>query len=215
MVIRIKSRESILIVAAGIGACLLTVRVLLPAASMASMDTLSVRKARELIQNIAGAHLNKDSVQIKDIAPGVGGGEVVVEARIDTAFRVTKEHGDWRITDVRLGDRQWESFDLIEEAVRREKVRRTSIMLKEIAGGLSAYQRERGQFIDTDEMAELLDYLSPRYIPTPHRFDLWGKEFEYRGKATRYRLVSAGPDGKSGTKDDLIVENGVIRGQTE
>src|SRR5262249_27743742 len=123
MVIRIKSRESILIVMAGIGACLLTARVFLPAAPLpAPLDALSVKKARELIQNIAGAHLNKDSVQIKDIAPGVGGGEMVVEARIETAFRVSKDNGDWRITDVRLGDRQWESFDLIEEAVRREKV---------------------------------------------------------------------------------------------
>src|SRR5262245_35192061 len=134
MVIRIKSRESILMVVAGIGACLLTVKVLMPAAPL---DTLSVKRARELIQNIAGAHLNKDSVQIKDIAPGVGRSEMVVEARIETAFRFSKDNGDWRITDVRLGDRQWESFDLIEEAVRREKVRRTTIMLKEIADGLS------------------------------------------------------------------------------
>ena len=186
----------------------MTAKVLLPAAPI---DTLSVRRARELIQNIGGAHWTKDSVQIKDISPGLGGGEAVVEARIETAFRVSKEHGDWRITEVRLGDRQWESFDLIEEALRREKVRRTAVMLQELAGGLSAYQRDRGRFVDTDEMAQLLDYLSPRYLPTPSRFDLWGRELEYRGKPTRYRLLSAGPDGKPGTKDDLVVENGIMQ----
>lgn len=201
---QIKPRKFFLIVAIVVGACLLLRSLLLHAAPA---DTLSVKKARELIQNLAGANFNKDQVQIKDINPGISGGDVIVEARIETAFRITKENGDWRISDVRLGDRQWESFDLIEEALRREKVRRTTSMLKELSDGLNAYQRERGQFVETDEFEKLLDFLSPRYIATPYKFDLWGKEFKYRGKATSYRLTSAGPDRKSGTKDDLIIEN--------
>jgi hypothetical protein len=178
-------------------------------------DTLSVSKARELLQHIGGANFDKDQVQIKDLSPSLTGGDVIVEARIETAFRMTRENGDWRVSEVRLGDRQWESFELIEEAVRREKVRRTAIMLKELADGLSAYQRDRGKFVETEEMGELLDFLSPRYVPTPHRFDLWGKELRYRGKAANYRLVSAGPDRKSGTKDDLVIENGLLRPDTE
>jgi hypothetical protein len=104
---------------------------------------------------------------------------------------------------------------LIEEAVRREKVRRTTIMLKELADGLSAYQRERGKFVETEKIEELLDFLAPRYVPTPYRFDLWGKELKYRGKATNYRLVSSGPDRKPGTKDDLIIDNGLLRPEIE
>ena len=107
--------------------CLLVASVWLVAAPP---ETLSVRKARELIQKLAGANLNKDQVEIKDISPGLNGGDVIVEARIETAFRMTRENGDWQISEVRLGDRQWESFELIEEAVRREKVRRTTSMLK-------------------------------------------------------------------------------------
>jgi hypothetical protein len=181
----------------------------------APADSISVKKARELIQNIAGAHLSKDQVQIKDVTSGAVGGDVIVEARIETAFRLTRENGDWRIAEVRLGDRQWESFELIEEGIRREKVRRTTAMLKALADGLIAYQRDRGRFAETDKIAELLDYLSPRYIATPYRFDLWGKQFEYRGTATSYRLISAGPDRKSDTNDDLVVENGVIRSTTD
>ena len=45
----------------------------------------------------------------------------------------------------------------------------------------------------------------------PSRFDLWGRQFEYRGSAAGYRLTSAGADGKPGTNDDLVVENGVVR----
>jgi predicted transcriptional regulator len=173
-------------------------------------DNLSVSKARELLQHIGGANLDKDQVRIKDITPSLTGGDVIVEAQIETAFRITRDNGDWRVSEIRLGDRQWESFDLVEEAVKREKVRRTTIMLKEFADGLTAYQRDRGKFVETEEIAELLDYLSPRYLPTPYRFDLWGKELKYRGKATSYRLVSAGPDRKAGTKDDLVIENGLL-----
>ncbi len=178
-------------------------------------DSIGTRQARELIRNIAGANLKKDQVEIKNISEGVGSGGVIVEARIETSFRVTKEKDGWRIAEVRLGDRQWESFELIEEAVRREKVRRTNALLLQLADGIGAYRRARGQFVETDEISELLDFISPRYIPKPQRFDLWGKEFEYRGSATRYRLISPGPDRKSGTKDDLVVENGELKAAAE
>lgn len=183
--------------------------------SASPSDTLSVSKARELLQHLGGANLEKNQVRIKNITPSLTGGDVIVEAQIETAFRISRDNGDWRVSEIRLGDRQWESFDLVEEAVRREKVRRTTVMLKEIADGLTAYQHERGRFVETEDMEELLDYLSPRYIPTPYRFDLWGKELKYRGKANKYRLISGGPDGKTGTKDDLVVENGSLRSEIE
>jgi hypothetical protein len=208
MKIKIKSQKILLIATIVVG----VVNIILIAAPA---EPISVKKARELIQNIAGANLGKDQVQIKDITSGAVGGDAVVEARIETAFRMTKENGDWRIAEVRLGDRQWESFELIEEGVRREKVRRTTAMLKALADGLISYQRDRGRFAETDKIVELLDYLSPRYIATPYRFDLWGRQFEYRGTATSYRLISAGPDRKSGTNDDLVIENGVIRSNTD
>ncbi len=201
-----------LFIGATAGLCSLISSVFLFAAPA---DTIGVKKARELIQNLAGANLNKNQVEIKDISSGVADGGVIVEARIDTTFRMAKDNGDWRISDVRLGDRQWESFELIDEALRREKMRRTTVLLKQLTDGLTAYQRDRGRFVETEKMGELLDYLSPRYIATPFRFDLWGKEFEYKGTATGYRLISAGPDRKQGTPDDLVVENGVMRSVTE
>lgn len=174
-------------------------------------DTIGARQARELIQNIAGANLTKDQVQIKNITGGVGAGGVIVEAQIETAFRFTKGKDGWRIVEARLGAGQWESFELIEEAVRREKTRRTNDRLKQIADGIGAYKNERGQFVEADKITELLDFLSPRYLKAPQRFDLWGEELEYRGSAANYRLVSFGPDRKSGTKDDLILENGQLK----
>ena len=66
-------------------------------------------------------------------------------------------------------------------------------------------------FDGADRITELLDHLSPRYIKSLQRVDLWGKELEYQGSATSYRLISYGPDRKSGTKDDLIIENGALK----
>ena len=178
-------------------------------------DVLSVKQARELLQRLAGANLSKDQVQIKKVEAGIGNGGAIVEAQIETAFRVKKEKDGWRVAEVRLGDRQWESFELIEEAIKREKARRTTALLQQLSDGLAAYQKERGQFAVADEIAALLDFLSPRYLSVAPRFDLWGKEFEYKGSTTGYRLSSAGPDGKKGTKDDLIVENGSLKSQSE
>jgi len=177
-------------------------------------DSLTAKKARELILQIAGANMRKDQVVIKEVVSGVSG-DMVVDAQIETSFRMTKDNGDWRIAEIRLGDRQWESFDLIEEAIAREKIRRTTILLKQLANALTAYRRERGGFAETEDIAQLLDFLSPIYINRPPRFDLWGQEFRYRGTATSYRLISSGPDRKSGTKDDLVIENGVMRSMSE
>src|SRR5262249_10446362 len=174
-------------------------------------DTIGVKQARELIQNIAGANLTQDQVRIKNISSGVGGGGVIVEAQIETAFRITKGKDGWRIAEARLGAGQWESFELIEEALRREKVRRTNDLLRQFADGLGAYKSDRGQFVESDRIAVLLDFLSPRYVKFPQRVDLWGKELEYQGSATNYRLISSGHDRKSGTKDDLIIENGALK----
>jgi hypothetical protein len=177
----------------------------------AAADDISVKHARELIQNIAGANLTQDQVRIKNISAGVGGGWVIVEAQIETAFRITKGKDGWRIAEARLGSGQWESFELIEEALTREKVRRTNDMMRQIADGLGAYKNERGRFVEADRITELLDRLSPRYIKSPQWVDFWGKELEYQGSATSYRLISYGPDRKSGTRDDLIIENGALK----
>jgi len=173
-------------------------------------DAIGARQAREMIQKMAGANLGPDQVQIKKISGGVGGG-VIVEAQIETAFRFQKDKDGWRIADTRLGAGQWESFELIEEAIKKEKISRTNDLLQQIAVGIGAYKNERGQFVEAEDIATLLDLLAPRYLKTPRRFDLWGEELKYRGSPASYRLVSLGPDRKSGTKDDLVIENGELK----
>lgn len=176
---------------------------------------LSLKRIRELLQGLGGANFKSEQVEIKSVSTGVGGDNAVVEARIETAFRFSKSSGSWQVAEVRLGDRQWESLDLVEIAVRHEKERRTAGLLKRLGDSLEAYRREKGQFVQAEDIAVLLDYLSPRYLGDPLRFDWWGTQFVYRGTVDRYQLSSAGADRKAGTPDDLVLENGVLRTPSE
>lgn len=194
----------------GAGLVLLTGSVLMLAQSNGALDAA---RAREMLRHLGGGELPKAQVRIKSVQSGVTGSDAIVEAQIETAYRFARTDDGWKLAEVRLGDRHWESVELISEAVRREKIRRTTLIMQQLAEGLDAYRRERGAYVVAEEIIRLLDQLPPRYASL--RLDLWGNPFIYRGTASGYQLISAGPDQQSGTGDDLIVENGTLRPATQ
>ena len=175
-------------------------------------------RASEARKQIAAALGFDDvnNIHIKNISSGIGG-QAVVEATVDAAFRLEQDkQGNWKAVEVRASDRRWESLDLIETAIRKEKVLRTTADLRTIATALEAYRRAKGSYVAAENNEKLIDNLSPHYLLQIIRLDAWSLEFEYKGTATNYRLASTGPDGKANTGDEIIVENGqVIRGTTE
>jgi hypothetical protein len=176
---------------------------------------LGAREAREKIARAVG--LDKpDRVHVKNISAGMGG-EAIVEAQFDASFRFTTDkQGNWQAVEVRTGDRQWESIELIQTAVRKEKALRTTADLRALATALESFRRERGFYVTADTGAALVDNLSPRYLTMIIRLDAWSHEFDYKGTATGYRLSSLGPDGKAGTGDEIVVENGqLVKGAAE
>ena len=195
------------------GACL---AALLALGVWGAADKPSVAQVRALLQTLGGAQWKPEQIEIKKITPGVGNGGVIVDAQLETTFRLEKpKRGDWRVAEIRLGDGQWESLELLTEAVRREKARRTNLTLQQMADALNAYKNARGQYVIADTAAALLDQLVPQYFDSAQRRDLWGAEWQYRGTATEYRLSSPGPDRKPGTPDDLIVESDILRAAQE
>ncbi len=175
-----------------------------------AVDSLSAGEARTLLQHIAGADFKKDNVQIKKISSGAGSG-VLVEALIETTFRFDRDGRNWKILEIRLGDRQWESLDLIEEAVRREKIRRTTAVLERVVTGLAAYQKAKGEYVVAEDYPQLLDKLAPQYFSPIVHFDFWGTPLIYRGMAATYRVASAGPDRLADTADDIVLKSGTNR----
>ena len=166
---------------------------------------LTAKHARELLRRLGGAELKPDQVRIKTVSSGLGG-NAVVEAQIETAVRFKQEKGEWKVADIRLGDQHWESVELVTEALRREKIRRTEVVLQRLAKALEVHREERGGYVVAENFDQLLDKLAPQSLPMPVRFDLWEQPLLYRGTASEYRLNSSGPDLQAGTGDDLIVE---------
>jgi Type II secretion system (T2SS), protein G len=175
---------------------------------------LGAREARERIAQALG--LDKpDNVHIKSInAMGSG---AIVEAQFDAAFRLALDkEGKWQAVEVRTGDRRWESIELLQTAVRKEKALRTSAELRTIATALEAFRRANGSYVQAATCSALMDSLAPQYVSSIVRLDAWSREFDYKGTAGSYRLASLGPDGRPGTDDDIVFENGrLLKGTSE
>lgn len=175
---------------------------------------LGAREAREKIARAMG--LDKpDNVHIKNIS--ASGSDAIVEAQFDAAFRFTTDkEGKWQAVEVRTGDRRWESIELIQTAIGKEKALRTTAELRTVATALEAYHREGGSYVTAETGSALMDNLAPRYLNSIIRLDAWSREFAYKGTAVSYRLASLGADGKPGTDDDIVFENGrLVKGATE
>jgi len=176
---------------------------------------LGAREAREKIAAALGIE-NADRVHIETINAGTGN-EAIVEARFNAVFHFTTDkQGHWQAVEVRTGDRNWESIELIQTAVRKEKALRTTADLRTIATALEAFRRERGYYVAAETNSALIDNLAPRYLNAVIRLDAWSHEFQYKGSESGYRLASLGPDGKPESGDEIVFENGqLVKGASE
>lgn len=175
-----------------------------------SADSLSGSEARSLLQRVFGAAFKKNQIQIRSINSAVGGG-AIVEAQLETAFRFTRDGRTWKAAEMRLGDRNWESLELIDEGIKREKMRRTVGELERVAEALDAYKKVHGRYVVAEDFMKLLDEIAPRFLGPIVQFDYWGTPLAYHGSEAQYRLSSAGPDRQLGNADDLVAEKGGAR----
>ena len=167
---------------------------------------LTPREARRVIARLAGIELPSDAVRIKSIS--AMGNTAVVVAQVETAFRLVNDKDKWRVAEIRTGDRRWEDMDLLIRALNAEKTSRVRAELETIATALEAFRRERGFYVEARTEAALIDFLSPRYLARVIRLDAWHRPYEYEGGRESYVLRSLGPDGQSGTADDVVVAKG-------
>jgi hypothetical protein len=165
---------------------------------------LSPKEARKLIARMAGIQLPSDAVRVKEIS--TSGNSAVVVAQVETAFRLQKDDKDqWRIAEIRTGDRRWEDLDTLIKALNAEKTARARAELESIATALESFRRERGSYPESKSEAALIDNLSPRYLARVIRVDPWHQPYEYEGARTSFVLRSNGPDGKPQTDDDVTL----------
>jgi len=98
---------------------------------------LKKSEAQKVIADLSLLALSKGAVIVKDISPGTTNATVTAEVRM--GFRFTRDDkGAWRAREVRVGDREWEDFDLLARAAGAENVSRARAALDAVAAELDA-----------------------------------------------------------------------------
>jgi len=90
----------------------------------------------------------------------------------------------------------------------KAKATGTAADMKAIGSALAAYQLDYDDYPMASGIDALVQELSPDYIRIASARDKWGQPFVYSASTAGYRLVSKGDDGREGTEDDLVLENG-------
>jgi hypothetical protein len=89
------------------------------ATAAAAEKAIKKDDARKLIAAASLLELNKQAVTIREISPP--GAVATVLAGVKLGFRFARDAaGAWRVVEVRTGDRQWESLDLLGRALGDE-----------------------------------------------------------------------------------------------
>jgi hypothetical protein len=164
---------------------------------------ISNHLARDLISGTSQAALFDNDIEVVNITQ-TSGSEAVVEAKLQTAFRLVKKGNHWTVQEARLGHGQWEKIGNLEQALTRIKIEETQIMLERIAEAIIRYKKSHGKIPAFKDYVSLSDLLCPQYLTPLIRLDAWRRPFEatLNGENT-ILLRSAGPDGTIGTKDDI------------
>jgi len=166
---------------------------------------LSTGDARKAIVSLPQEILEKEDIDVVYVTQ-ISGSSAVVESRVKTAFRLRKVDGSWVVKDIRIGHGQWEKIDDLAAALDRVKTEETRIMLNRISEAIGKYREETGSYPGFKDFVALTDILAPKYLDPLIRLDSWRNPFQATAPSPdSIKVVSAGPDGRFGTKDDLSI----------
>ncbi len=166
---------------------------------------LNKNAAQELIAQTALGALNKTEIYIDSVTQ-TGERNAIVEARLQTAFRFEKAGGRWVLKEVRVGQGQWESLEEFLRALNSVKTEDTQKLLEKIAEAIRKYREKNGTLPDFKDFVSLSDALNPSFLTPLVRFDPWHRPLmAERLGPTTVKLASAGPDGRFGTSDDIVL----------
>jgi Type II secretion system (T2SS), protein G len=171
---------------------------------------LSHDEARKKIAEIGRSNLIPDAIEIRRMV-SQSQNEAIAEANITLAFqfRRANPNADWKIEAVRLGDRDWISLNELLAAINESRRRTTTDAMQQLSAAIDKYRTTNGALPNARDIVSLTDMLHPRYMDVLVREDGWGNPIVYQvtGPAA-FRLVSRGPDGREGTTDDIVFQNG-------
>jgi hypothetical protein len=165
--------------------------------------TISKGLARDVIISFPASELAKDDVEVLSITE-VGAHDAVAETFLRTFFHLEKVGKDRVIREVRVGNAPWQKLEDIQRALQQAKIDEIRRMLDRIAAAVEAYKQKNGCLPDSEDYVALSDTLFPLYLSPLIREDAWNHALAaVRLGQDTIRLVSAGPDSKMGTSDDI------------
>lgn len=170
---------------------------------------LSHDEARKRIAAIGQSTLVPDAIEIRRIV-SQSDTSAIAESTVTLAFQFERAtaNDEWHIEAVRLGDRDWISLDELLAALSEGRRRTTVQSLQQLAEGVEKYRIANGSLPAAADIVALTDMLYPRFMSVLVREDGWGRLIIYEVADSTFRLISPGADGRRGTADDVVVENG-------
>jgi hypothetical protein len=104
-----------------------------------------------------------------------------------------------------LGHGLWEKVSNLVQTLEAIKIEETRQLCDRIAEAIRGYQEANGTLPVFKDYIGLSDLLSPRYLTPLIRLDAWNRSLgAERTDSNSIVIRSAGPDGRFGTKDDII-----------
>jgi hypothetical protein len=169
---------------------------------------LSSDEARRKITEIATSGLVPDAVEVRRIV-SQSDTQVIAESTVTLAFEFRRDNAasEWRITSVRLGDRDWVDVNELVAAVNEGRRRETTTGMEKLVAGIASYRQANGSAPAAADIVGLTNVLHPQYMADLVRNDGWGRPIAYEVTGAAFRLTSTGPDGVKGTPDDIVLPN--------
>lgn len=173
--------------------------------------TITRSGAENLLTSLPSGILDSEDVKVLSVSQA-SSGSAIVETTVRAAFRVEKVKGDWVVREVRVGNHQWESIERLLAALSRIKTEQTRQILDAVAAALARYKEKNGRLPAFEDYADLSDSLYPDYMAESYRLDAWRQPLmAFREGADTIRLVSAGPDEKFDSPDDIVLVRSYAR----
>jgi len=161
------------------------------------------KTARDVIIGARTGELTKGDLQVLSVTQ-VGPREAVVETQIHSAFRLQKVGNEWVVREVRVGQGQWEKLDNILSSLQQAKIEETRRSLEKVAGAVESYRKKNGRLPEFKDYIGLSDALYPLFLSPLIREDSWNHPLTaIQLDPATVRILSAGPDGKLNTPDDI------------
>ncbi|HVG29409.1 MAG TPA: type II secretion system protein GspG [Pyrinomonadaceae bacterium] len=172
-------------------ACLLCLAP--PAARVsAAKGALKKSDAQKLIAALSLLELSKGAVTVEEIASDAS--SATVKAAVRMGFRYERDaKGVWRVAEARVGERQWEEFDLLARAAGADAVERARDALDSVAA----------------ELEELSLAKQKRDAEEKKRRDATGADSGAAGKGGKDKK-SSGAAAKKGSGEEALVR-GALR----